>query len=57
MDCAGVDNFGCLMDEMGSMLGNFLNIFGSPASSILFIVFIVAFVVLLGLMFKGAISD
>lgn len=57
MDCAGVDSFGCLMNDMGSWLGGFLNVMGDPAGTIIFIIFIIAFIVLLGLAFKGALSD
>jgi len=56
MECTGVDSFGCLISGMGSSVGGFLDAFGSPASTLIFLLFMVAFVVILGVAFGRVLS-
>ena len=56
MECTGVDSFGCLMSGMGSTVGGFLNSFGTPASTLIFILFMIAVVVIMGVAFGKVLS-
>jgi len=56
MDCQGVDSFGCAMGDLGGYFGGFLDSFGTPASSFIFIILISAFLILIALAIKGAID-
>jgi len=52
MDCNGVEDFGCSMQNMGSWVGNFLNVAGEPLTSLLFIFLIVTSILIMGYAMK-----
>ena len=61
MDCVGANlngtwNFGCSLSQMGGWSGGFFDAFGQPASTLLFLILIVGFVVLVFIAGKTAIQ-
>jgi len=54
LECNGMESVGCIMQTTGTWVGNFLNSFGDPYVSILFLFLMAVTLLIFGYMVKNA---